>query len=473
MKHVMIIGKVFFLALIVLFSTTNTNAQEKWDPGKKKVILITGTASGMGKAFAEKLKAEGHIVYGGDIQYEKNRRQLDSIGAHPLNMDVTKDEEVQAGVDKIIAEQGRIDILLNNAGYGLFAPIEEVAIQDAWKQFDVNMFGYARTVKAVLPYMRIQNQGRIINLTSMGGKIYTPLGGWYHATKHAIEGWSDCLRMELRKFNIDVVILEPGVINTNFYNVSSEITRSYLEGTAYSHMMEALANPNADEMGDLLASATQPEEIAEEVNKIVNAKRPKTRYVKGAMANMAIWYRETFGDRAFDDFMYHMVEPINNTSFHISTDGLSYLNEGFNIDASISSGLWRLGGHYTEKDFSWDDDIEEMRTGFGAYVGTWLVRDHWGLNAGLGFDYYDVELTAMEGDFMGQTIDAGNVYTPYLRFSWAKDLIKFGDSALFLEPGFRTGYSFGADEIQFATEEHNVNGFEFDPFVNAGIKLRL
>jgi len=311
--------KITISHLVVLFSfflLTNTiQAQKEWNPNSKKVILITGTASGMGKAFAEKLTAEGHIVYGGDIQYEKNRRQLDSIGAHPLDMDVTKDEEVQAGVDKIIAEQGRIDVLLNNAGYGLFAPIEEVTIEDAWKQFDVNMFGYARTVKAVLPHMRKQNQGRIINLTSMGGKIYTPLGGWYHATKHAIEGWSDCLRMELRKFNIDVVILEPGVIKTNFYNVSGEITQKYVEGTAYGHMMDALANPDQDAMGDLLESATAPEEIAKEASKIIKAKRPKTRYVKGALAGMAIWYRNTFGDRAYDDFMYHMIEPINNTSF--------------------------------------------------------------------------------------------------------------------------------------------------------------
>jgi len=247
----LILNVLVMTAMMIIFSISPSIAQE-WDGKTQKVILITGTASGMGKAFAEKLTAEGHIVYGGDIQYAKNRRQLDSIGARPLDMDVTKNEEVQAGVDKIIAEQGRIDVLLNNAGYGLFAPIEEVTIEDAWKQFDVNMFGYARTVKAVLPHMREQNQGRIINLTSMGGKIYTPLGGWYHATKHAIEGWSDCLRMEVRKFNIDVVVLEPGVIKTNFYNVSGEITNKYVEGTAYGHMMDALANPDADSMGDLL-----------------------------------------------------------------------------------------------------------------------------------------------------------------------------------------------------------------------------
>jgi len=469
MKNIL---KLTMLVTLIFLASIPQSFSQKWDSDSKKVILITGTASGMGKAFAEKFNAEGHIVYGGDIQYEKNRKQLNAIGAIPLDMDVTKEEEVQAGVDKIIAEQGRIDVLLNNAGYGLFAPIEEVTMEDAKKQFDVNMFGYARTVKAVLPHMRKQNKGRIINLTSMGGKIYTPLGGWYHATKHAIEGWSDCLRMEVRKFNIDVVVLEPGVINTNFYNVSGEITQKYVEGTAYGHMMDALANPDADGMGDVLENATAPEVIAEVASKIVSARKPKTRYVKGAMANMAIWYRETFGDRAYDDFMYHMIEPINNTSLQISTDGLSYLKDGFNIDASISRGLMRIGGHYTEKDFSRNDDFEEIRSGFGGYVGMYLVRDHWGPNVGLGLDYYDVEVTSM--DNRAETImDAGNVFSPHLRASWSMDLLKFGDSAIYLEPGFRTGYTFGADEVQFGAEEYDINGFEFDPFVNAGIKFRF
>jgi len=465
----LLINLLLVVSLTLIVSLPQSFSQD-WDGNSKKVILITGTASGMGKAFAEKFTAEGHIVYGGDIQYEKNRKQLTAIGAHPLDMDVTKEEEVQAGVDKIIAEQGRIDVLLNNAGYGLFAPVEEVTIEDAKKQFDVNMFGYARTVRAVLPHMRKQNQGRIINLTSMGGKIYMPLGAWYHATKHAIEGWSDCLRLEVRKFNIDVVILEPGIINTNFYNVSDAITQKYIEGSAYGHMLDVFANSDPD--ADAEANMTEPEVIAEVASEIVKAKKPNTRYVKGAMAGMLIGYRNTFGDKAYDDFMYHMIEPINNTSLQISTNGLSYLNDGFNIDASISRGTLRIGGHYTERNFSRDDDFEEIRTGFGGYAGIYLVRDHWGPNLGLGFDYYNVEVTSKDRD-TEETIDAGNVYTPHLRLSWAIDLLKLGDNALFLEPGFRTGYTFGADDVEFSTEEYNVNGFEFDPFVNAGIKLRF
>ena len=286
-------GLILLLSLMVI---AQTYGQEKWDKNTSKVILITGTASGMGKATAQKLIDEGHVVYGGDIQYEKNK-YLDSIGGHALNMDVTKDEEVNAGVSQIIKEQGRIDILINNAGYGLFAPIEEVTIEDAWYQMNVNMFGYARTVKAVLPYMRKQKYGRIINLTSMGGKIYTPLGGWYHASKHAIEGWSDCLRLEVKEFNIDVVVVEPGIIKTNFYNAAMEASGKYYENSSYEHMIPDMSSPDAQ---NLIANATEPETIADLMNKIIQKRKPKTRYVKGKMAKLAIWYRNVFGDKSYD-----------------------------------------------------------------------------------------------------------------------------------------------------------------------------
>lgn len=289
--------KVMFLSIMILVGIGSVNAQKKWDKDGKKVILITGTASGMGKEFAKKLTAEGNIVYGGDNQYEKNREFLTSIGAHPLDMDVTKEDEVKAGVEKVIKEQGHIDVLINNAGYGLFAPIEEVTMEDAQRQLDVNFWGYVRTVKAVLPYMREQEYGRIINLTSMGGKIYTPLGGYYHASKHAIEGWSDCLRLEVKKFNIGVVVVEPGVIATNFYNVSGQVSGKYYQNTNYQHM---LPDMNSEDAKKLFAKATTPEEIADLMVKVVNKRKPKTRYAKGYMAKMAIKYRDWFGDKAYD-----------------------------------------------------------------------------------------------------------------------------------------------------------------------------
>lgn len=285
---------ITFLSVIVLITglVESANAKSK----DKKVVLITGTASGIGKATAEHLIKQGHVVYGGDIQYEKNK-YLDQIGGHSLEMDVTNVEQVQSAVAKVIKEQGRIDVLVNNAGYGLYGPVEEVTLDDARDQFEVNLFGLASVTQTVLPHMRKQKSGRIINISSMGGKIYTPLGAWYHATKHAVEGWSDCLRLEVKEFGIDVVLIEPGMINTNFGNVTGTYIQKYAKGTAYNHMFEPFfkmaENPNSIKM-------SEPIVIAELIDKVIAKRKPKTRYVKGKMAKSAIFFRNTFGDRAYD-----------------------------------------------------------------------------------------------------------------------------------------------------------------------------
>ncbi|WP_196889192.1 oxidoreductase [Aureivirga sp. CE67] len=283
---------VVSLVICLLFNVQNILAQKTKD---SKVILITGTASGMGKAFAEKLIKEGHIVYGGDIQYKKNE-YLNSIGGHSLKMDVTKDDEVKAGVAKIIKDHGEIDVLINNAGYGLYGAVEEVTMEDAFAQFDVNLFGMARVTKAVLPHMRKQKSGEIINISSMGGKIYTGLGAWYHATKHAVEGWSDCLRVEVKQFGIDVVIVEPGMINTNFMNAMMKYIKKYQPNSNYQHMYKRMAEATPTTM-------TEPEVIAELINQIVATKNPETRYVKGFLAERLINFRKQHGDKAYDNLL--------------------------------------------------------------------------------------------------------------------------------------------------------------------------
>lgn len=260
-----------------------------------KVILITGTANGMGKTHAERLIKEGHIVYGGDFLYEKNK-YLDTIGGHALDMDVTKDEEVRAAVAKIIEEQGRIDVLINNAGYGLYGAVEEVTVEDAMGLFNVNLFGLARVTQAVLPHMRAQQSGKIINIASMGGKMYFGLGAWYHGSKHALEGWSDCLRVDVKEFGIDVVIVEPGIINTNFYNVMFEKGARYIENSNYGHMYKRLQDSG-------LTVSSEPEEISEVINEIVENPDPETRYMRGSLAHFLVNKRILEGDRAFDDFL--------------------------------------------------------------------------------------------------------------------------------------------------------------------------
>ena len=157
---------------------------------EQKVVLITGTAYGIGKSTAELLIEKGHIVYGGDILVEENL-YLNDIGGTALEMDVTNQEHIDKAINQIISEQGRVDVLVNNAGLGVYGAIEDVSMEDIYYQYDVNLFGLARVTKAVLPYMREEESGLIINISSVLGETYGPLAGWYLSTKHALEGWSD------------------------------------------------------------------------------------------------------------------------------------------------------------------------------------------------------------------------------------------------------------------------------------------
>lgn len=162
----------------------------------KKVILLTGASSGIGYQTAESLAKEGHVVYGAVRRTEK-METLKQFGVKPMYLDVTDEESIKSVIDTIIGNEGRIDVLINNAGYGSFGAVEDVDISEAKMQFEVNLFGLARLVQLVLPHMRKQKSGRIINVSSMGGRMTSYFGGWYHATKYALEAFSDALRMEV------------------------------------------------------------------------------------------------------------------------------------------------------------------------------------------------------------------------------------------------------------------------------------
>ena len=272
---------------------------------QNKVTLVTGASSGIGKATTEKLLAEGHIVYGA-ARHVEQMEELKERGGHILKMDVTSERDLQQGVDRVITEQGRIDVLFNNAGYGLYGAVEDIPLEDARRQFEVNLFGLARLTQLVLPSMRKQKGGTIINTSSMGGKIYTPLGAWYHATKHALEGWSDCLRLELSEFNIDVVIIEPGIIETGFADVLSEPMLKYSAEGPYKQMVRKVAEAarkSYEPGGGSPASV-----IADVVLKAVAAERPKTRYVAGKLAKPMMFIRKYFGDRVFDKAVMSQVK---------------------------------------------------------------------------------------------------------------------------------------------------------------------
>tara|TARA_Y100001972_G_scaffold124961_1_gene175233 strand:- start:1482 stop:2300 length:819 start_codon:yes stop_codon:yes gene_type:complete len=266
----------------------------------KKVILITGASSGMGKSAAKILHDQGHKVYGAARRIDE-MQDLKEQGMGVVSLDLTKEESIVKAVDSVIEQEGRIDVLVNNAGYGSYGAVEDVPIEEAKRQFDVNIFGLARITQLVLPGMRERKEGRIVNISSMGGKIYTPLGSWYHATKHALEGWSDALRLEVMEFGIEVVIVEPGGIKTPWGDIAVENLRKTSGQSAYAK----LANKVADSMKKTYTgnSLTDVEVLGSTIAKASTDKRPKTRYVKGYMAKPAIAMRKWFSDRLFDKIM--------------------------------------------------------------------------------------------------------------------------------------------------------------------------
>ncbi len=270
----------------------------------KKVILITGASSGMGKESAKALIQQGHTVYTVARRIDQ-MQDLKTLGGHPIQMDVTKASEIQNVVDTIIKQEGKIDVLWNNAGYGLYGAVEDVPIEEARQQFEVNLFGLAAITQIVVPYMRKANTGTIINTSSMGGKIYTPMGAWYHASKHAVEGFSDCLRLELKQFKINVVVLEPGIIITEFGDITLKNISKFSSKGAYTTLTNKLVTATQKMFDSGQGSKTTV--ISNTVSKIINERKPKTRYRVGLFAKPMVWMRIYLGDRLFDKIVMSQV----------------------------------------------------------------------------------------------------------------------------------------------------------------------
>jgi short-subunit dehydrogenase len=261
----------------------------------KKVVLITGASSGIGKETAKLLVQQGLIVYGAARRIDK-MQDLKEAGVRLLQMDVTEDESMIKGVREILDTEKRIDVLLNNAGYGSFGALEDVPLSEAKYQFDVNVFGLARLTQLVLPQMRKQKSGRIINVASIAGKISEPHGSWYHATKFAVEGLSDCLRQELKQFGIDVVVIEPGAIKTEWNKIAEDKMAQVSGNTTYSES----AKKHIKMFENMYKNGSEPVVIAEVIVKAINSRKPKTRYVAGAGAKLFLFARKVLCDRVFD-----------------------------------------------------------------------------------------------------------------------------------------------------------------------------
>ncbi|OIR00499.1 putative oxidoreductase [mine drainage metagenome] len=264
---------------------------------RKKTALVTGASSGMGKAIARRLIEDGFQVYVAARRVEA-MQDLATLGAISLRLDISNEESLKEAVDAILKTTEGVDVLVNNAGYGLYGAVEDISIDEARYQFDVNLFGTARLTQLLLPSMRKKGAVTIVNITSMGGKIYTLLGAWYHATKHALEGWSDSLRLELAPFGIKVVIVEPGLIETGFGDVVAEGLLKRSGNGAYAEVTRIVAKTTKEAYGH--GRGTDPRVIADVVAKAVKVKTPRTRYAAGKYAGMMLFIRKWFGDRMFD-----------------------------------------------------------------------------------------------------------------------------------------------------------------------------
>jgi len=206
-------------------------------------------------------------------------KPLKAYGVQVLRMDVTDEASMIQGVETVIQAEGRIDVLVNNAGYGYFGAIENVPLEEARRQLEVNVFGLARLTQLVLPYMRKQGSGRIINTSSIAGKMVFYLGGWYNVTKYSVEAFSDALRMEMKPFGIDVVMIEPGAIKTDWGIIAAKHLKESSAGTAYEEIGTQWAN-NMDWFykTNLLSS---PSVITKAISRAVNSRHPKARYCRG------------------------------------------------------------------------------------------------------------------------------------------------------------------------------------------------
>jgi len=268
----------------------------------KDPVLITGCSTGIGRATAERLASRGMNVWA-------SARRLDSIadlegsGCKTLALDVNDEESMRAAVASVEQADGAMAALVNNAGYSQSGAVETVPMDDVRRQFETNVFGLLRMCQLALPGMRREGRGRIVNLSSMGGKLVFPGGGIYHATKFAVEAISDAMRFEVRGFGVHVVVIEPGLIKTNFGDTAHGSVPQQQEGP-YAEFNAAVAKTTAEAYeGPLAKLGGGPETVAKVVERAITARRPRTRYKVTASARLAMTNRALLPDRGWDAFV--------------------------------------------------------------------------------------------------------------------------------------------------------------------------
>ncbi|MGW6485728.1 oxidoreductase [Streptomyces sp. NPDC055056] len=266
-------------------------------------VLITGTSSGIGQATAARLARRKDLTVYATARRHETLSDLAAAGAHPLALDVTDEDSMTAAVQAIEERHQHVGILINNAGYGAYGTIEETALNDVRRQFETNVFGLARMTQLVLPAMRTARQGRIINVGSMGGRLVFPVGGYYHASKYAVEALTDALRFETASFGVKVSLIEPGLIRTGFGDVAARTQETSADPSGpYGALSAANENQMRTSYDSAMLSAS-PESVAKVIERAVTARRPRTRYVVTPAAKTLVHTRRILGGRAFDAYL--------------------------------------------------------------------------------------------------------------------------------------------------------------------------
>ena len=258
-----------------------------------KVAVVTGAAGGIGYLTAKKLIENGYQVWCVD-----RAACPDDLGGIAVQLDLNDGPGIAALCERIVAETGGVDIIVNNAGYGQYGAIETVPMEVGRRQMEVNFFAPVRIIQLLAPSMRERGGGRIINISSVAGKVYSPLSGWYCASKFALEGISDCLRIELKPFNIKVSLIEPSPIKTAWSEGAKQSLLEASGGTAYEAFAQKAYRLLAGATGGKAASGAQA--VVKAIMKAVSAKNPKPRYLAGKIARLSVTSKNMMGDRLFD-----------------------------------------------------------------------------------------------------------------------------------------------------------------------------
>ena len=251
-----------------------------------KVALVTGASSGIGAVTALHLKALGFDTYAAARRVDR-MEPLKRKDIHVLELDLTSDASIKKAFDQVAIEAGGVDVLVNNAGYGLYGSVEEVPLDQARRQFEVNLFGLGALTQLVIPHMREQRSGKIVNISSIGGVAASPYGGWYHATKFAVEGFSSSLRQELNPFGVDVVIVRPDGVNTEWRTPAGDSLKKYsYDGPYQKAVRPALTKFMSDEFTKMLAD---PQNVADVIGKVVTTDHPKAIYNGTSLAGKILF----------------------------------------------------------------------------------------------------------------------------------------------------------------------------------------